>query len=173
MTAPFGIEMHSSVDQIEILKGIEQGKYIVVPPRPHPLFSIYVVQATERIGIVWIKGIGDPNENDPYGTATRHQFEQLGEQLGRRYGHGEELDWIRSDALWTEDRDWAMSFVQNERALSRTWERPRTQLPDDLHNVFLGVSGVDGSTTRVVVEYSSTRAAEAEQDLNDSLSDLL
>jgi len=71
MASAFGISFFCSIDDLQVLKVFDQGKRAVVAPTPHPAFANYVVQATSKLGVVWIKGISEPNEVDAYGFATR------------------------------------------------------------------------------------------------------
>ena len=57
MTAPFGIQFYSAVTGLQILKDVRQGKFFISAPKAHPAFEQYVIQATPRLGGVWIKAI--------------------------------------------------------------------------------------------------------------------
>ena len=46
------------------------------------------------------------------------------------------------DSIWTEDRDWMMSVLHQERSYSVVWERSGGYIPDDLETVYLGAQAI-------------------------------
>jgi len=174
MTAPFGIEMYSSIDQLEILSDLGQGRYSVTPPKVHPSFSTYVVQATPGIGVFWIKAISPTMENDSYGAQARQLKDQIHNQLSKRYGLGTAHDELLPGSIWDEPRDWAQALTANERHCFIIWEAENSEaLPEDLESLFLGISGLSSNDTSLCIEYASARMKDAEAELQDMLSDLL
>lgn len=173
MTAPFGIEFYSPAEELEILQDVGQGKFFVSAPKIHPAFERYIVQATPRLGVVWIKAISPTFESDAYGTRIRQAQGDLSAQLQKRYGPGKTTDFLMAGSIWDEARDWVQGLSANERHYFTTWEKPGAQLPEDLSNVFLGASGSGGGDTTLAIEYSSARLDEAEAEIRDMLSDLL
>ena len=132
------------------------------------------MQASETYGIVWIKGIGPEIPNDSYGNAVKATVDKLQGQLEGRYGPSAKSDMLFHDALFDEPRDWAMALIEGERVYFCIWERPSAgELPDDLKNIFVGASGIDSSTTNIVLEYSSPNLEEAENEIDDANTDLL
>jgi hypothetical protein len=173
MTAPFGIEFYTKVDSLEILQDLGQGKFFVAAPKTHPAFERYVVQATPRLGVVWIKAISQALGNDAYGTRVRQTQNDLRTQLEKRYGLGVTTDFLMSGSIWDEARHWTQGLSANERHYFTMWEKPTAQLPDDLKNVYLGASGFGNDETSLSLEYSSMRSDEAEEEIREMLSDLL
>jgi len=173
MTAPFGIEFFSKVDALEVLQDVGQGKFFVTAPKPHPAFERYLVQATPRLGVVWIKAISPILENDAYGTRVRQAQDDLRTQLEKRYGAGKMTDFLMSGSIWDEPRYWTQSLSANERYYCTMWERPGSQVPDDLKNVYMGASGYGNDQTSFSIEYASSKSDEAEEEIRDMLSDLL
>jgi len=174
MTAPFGIEFHTPVENLEIIEDLGHGKYLVTPPKPHPSFESYVVQATPSVGICWIKGVSGTVGNDAYGIQARQLHGSLNAQLEKRYGAGELAEGLRSGSIWDEPRDWTQGLTANERHCYVLWERPTARLlPDDVDSIFLGVKGLSSDETNVGLEYASVRMKQAEAELQDMLSDLL
>ena len=173
MTAPFGIEFYSPVTDLEILNEVGQGKFFVSAPKAHPSFEQYVVQATPRLGVVWIKAISPVFNNDAYGTLVRQAHGDLRVQLEKRYGVGKTSDFLMTGSIWDEDRYWTQGLSANERHYFTIWEKPSAQLPEDLTNVFLGATGFGGDETGFSIEYSSAKIGEAEEEIRDMLSDLL
>jgi hypothetical protein len=127
MTSPFGIEVHLPD---------------VTPPKPHPGFETYIVQASPSIGVFWVKAITPIIENDAYGNGVRQLKDELHAQLSKRYGPGKSTDQLMMGSIWDEPRDWIQSLNANERTCFVLWERLGSgQLPDDIENIFLGVTG--------------------------------
>ncbi len=174
MTAPFGIEFYTPVESLEIIRDFGQGKFSVVPPKVHPSFETYIVQATPSIGIFWIKGISATLLNDAYGTQAQQLRNNLQAQLEKRYGRGAVTDSLMYGSIWNEPRYWTQGLSANERHSFVLWEKSKTnQLPSDIDQIFLGVSGFGSDETSVCIEYASQKMKEAEKELQDSLSDLL
>ncbi|RYX80498.1 hypothetical protein EON83_28290 [bacterium] len=174
MTAPFGIEMHSPVEQLEIISDLGQGRYSVTPPKVHPSFVTYIVQATPGIGVFWVKAISPPMENDSYGAQARQLKDQIHGQLSKRYGSGVAQDGLMPGSIWDEPRDWTRALNANERHCFVMWEANKSDtLPTDLESLFLGVSGLSPDDTSLCIEYASVRMKDAEAELQDMLSDLL
>lgn len=173
VSAPFGIRMHTAVSELGGCESIGEGVFVVDPPRPHPALTGYVVRATARLGVVWIKGLGDEIDFDAYGNASRSRCDELVSQLSLRYGPGEHADFLMHDSIWNEDRDWQTGVAQGERVYSTEWTRPSVNLPPDLESVYAGVCGAGPGTTRIVIEYASLRLEEAQAEINEQLSDLL
>jgi len=173
-SAPFGIEMGSPVSTVTVVREMAQGKYYITPPKPHPQFETYLVQASPTYGIVWIKGITSDLLNDSYGNSALAMMDKLRAQLESRYGPGNKTDFLMPDALWTDPRDWAMGLLEGERAHHCLWQRPENRdLPDDLASIFLGIGALDNTTTNVVLEYASTSLEAAERELDNEAARLL
>lgn len=173
MTAPFGIEFYSSVDNLEVVQDIGQGKYFVSAPKAHPSFDRYIVQATPRLGVVWIKAVTPTIGNDAYGTQVRQAHGDLSTQLQKRYGPGKLTDFLMSGSIWDDARYWTQGVSANERHFFTIWEKPNAQLPEDLNSIYLGASGFGGDETGLSIEYASARFDEAAAEVRDMLSDLL
>lgn len=173
-SSPFGIEIGSPLSGLSILEELGQGKYMVQPPKPHPTFETFLVQASDNYGVVWIKGIGPEIPNDSYGNSVKAVVDKLQAQLEGRYGPAAKTDVIFPDALFDEPRDWAMALIEKERLYFCHWEKPdAASMPDDLKVIYLGASAVDGSTTNVVLEYASHNLDAAEMEMDDANAELL
>jgi len=173
MTAPFGIEFYSAIESLEVLQDVGQGKFFVNAPKPHPAFERYLVQGTPRLGVVWIKAISRTFDNDAYGTRVRQAQDDLRSQLEKRYGLGKMTDFLMAGSIWEEPRYWTQSLSANERYYFTIWEKPASNLPDDIKNLFLGASGFGNDETSYALEYASAKSDEAEEEIRGMLSDLL
>jgi hypothetical protein len=173
MSAPFGIEMYSSIDNYTVLDEAPSNMYWVAAPTPHPRFESYLVQAPPGYDIVWIKGVGRTFTDDAHGWEVRGAYDEVRNQLSRRYGDADETDWLVDGALWTEPRDWVMSITQKERFFHAKWGHPGNVLPNDLEVVLLGTNTSGSYDSWLILEYGSPRMASAEQAAQDDLSNLL
>lgn len=100
MSAPFGIELYSPIHGYEVVTDIGQLKYAIIAPKPHPVFTSYIVQATPTLGIVWVKGNSDFRSVDAFGNTLRTEVDRIADQLALKYGRGRKTDFILSGALW-------------------------------------------------------------------------
>jgi hypothetical protein len=174
MTAPFGIEFFSDLSSLNVLQDFGQGKYSVSAPKPHPLLDTYVVQATPASGIVWIKATAPVKQIDAFGNALRADVDRIAQQLTQRYGGSRKTDLLFTGALWNEPQYWMNALEDGQRIYAFVWERKgQATLPDDLDTVYVGAAAYGGGTGATTVEYSSSRMAEAEREIEAGLSDLL
>ena len=174
MTAPFGIEIGQALNSELIIAEGARGKFAVRPNRPHPDFVEYFVQASPSYGVVWVKGVSSPVENDAYGRNVRTIHERISTQLQSKYGKPEKADLLAHDSIWGEDRDWVMGLLQNERHYFHLWSRAKgASIPPDLDSVFLGLLPHSGSDCSVILEYASSNLELAEAEADQNLSDLL
>lgn len=172
MSAPFGIPIFESKDALDIQSELPGEKYSVVAPRPHPSFQDYYVQASDNLGVVWVKAIGPSEAVDAYGNALRVNVDRVAEQVGRKYGTPEKTDVLLPGAMWDEPQYWMNALEDGQRFYSYTWKRPRNELDDDLETVFVGASSFGGGQGGVIIEYASTKLANHEHELEGKLSEL-
>lgn len=174
MSAPFGIAFYAPLTGLTVLQELGQGAAFVEAPTPHPLFETYVVRATPALGVVWIKGLGPPIENDTFGTATCTAVDRLADQLAQKYGRAEKMDMLMAGSIWDQAQDWMNGLNHRERFYSYTWKRPKVRdLPDDLDTIYVGATPHDGYAAGVVLEYASLKLPLAEAELERQMSDLL
>ncbi|MGO4411287.1 MULTISPECIES: hypothetical protein [unclassified Brevundimonas] len=174
MFSPFGIAFGAPLDSLSVLSDLGQGGYIVEAPAPHPLFNRYVVRASPRLGIVWIKGVGAEIENDNFGTVTRGAADRVAEQLSQKYGRPKKTDFLMEGSIWSEVQDWMSALNNNERYYCYNWDAEEgARLPDGVESIFVGAVPVQGYAAQVVLEYASRTLADAEADLERQMADLL
>ena len=73
--------MGSSSESLTVLEELDEHKYVVEAPTPHPSFETYAVQATPSYGVVWVKGIGRTFANDAHGSMVQNEYERLQRQF--------------------------------------------------------------------------------------------
>lgn len=174
MFSPFGIAFHAPLDSLRVLSDLGQGVYVVEAPAPHPLFVSYVVRATPRLGIVWVKGLGAEIENDNFGTAAKGAADRIADQLAHKYGRAKKTDFLMQGSIWSEMQDWMSALNNNERYYCYNWgSDDGAHLPEGIESIFVGVVPMHGYAAQVVLEYASRKLTEAEADLERQMADLL
>jgi hypothetical protein len=174
MTAPFGIEMYSPLGGLEIVATYPDSKFKVTPPKPHPSFAEYIVQATDALGVVWIKGISLEKPSDSYGNAIKAEVDRVGEQLRLRYGTPNKIDLLMQGSMWNEPQYWMNGLLASERYYSFHWEKnAQSNLPEDLKTDYVGATAVSTSSATISIEYASPKMGDAESEIDKNLSDLL
>ena len=174
MSAPFGIKMHSPVNNYDETSSLNGGLLAITPPKPQPAFAEYIVQGSGNHGIVWVKAISPAFENDAYGTNVQAALQRVSKQLSNKYGMPEKVDFLGHEALFAEPNDWVMSLLQQERHAFHVWKKAEgANLPDDLETVFLGYLPLSTGDCSFVLEYASPHQAAADDEQDEQLSDLL
>jgi hypothetical protein len=162
-TNPFGVAFGARVDTYGA-EHVRDNIYRIRPPTPHPLLVDYLCEASEQIGIVWLKAISRVVENDSYGGGVKDLADRLAGQISSRYGTAKKFDFLADGSIWSEPREWVQSITLKERFYSFTWEGT-PQLPPDIKSLFVGVTAYDNSNAAVVVEYMSTLFSDYEKEL--------
>lgn len=167
MPTPFGIRMGTPKENLGEIKEVAPFKYTLKSvPRPHSDFESYIVQATPKAGVCWVKAIGKNVSTSEYGNELRTKFKELEEQITSVYGPSEHTDLLRSGALWDEPREWLMSVRQGERVFATFWGKDKgSRLPDGV-TIFLGVS-TTRSSGYPIVEYSFPNEAACEAEVKE------
>ncbi|MGO4725661.1 MULTISPECIES: hypothetical protein [unclassified Inquilinus] len=174
MTAPFGIPIYSPINSLKITSELGFGKYLIIPPTPHPLFSQYIVQASEAHGVVWLKGISADIENDVFGNATKELIDRVATQLSQRYGQGKKTDMLFEGSIWNEPRDWISGLEQHERIYMYMWDRAQnTQIPSDISSIGLLATSFQSGSSAAALEYSSPKLEDAQQGVETDMASLL
>jgi hypothetical protein len=98
----------------------------------------------------------------------------VAQQLSAKYGPGQKNDFLMAGAMWDEPQYWMNALEDQTRFYGYIWERKRrVELPEDLDIVYVGAAAYGGSQGAVTIEYSSTRMAAAEAEIEAGMSDLL
>lgn len=172
MTSPFGIPLFSSVDDLQTVADIGQGKYEVAAPKPHPSFNQYIVQATPALGIVWIKANSPARDIDAFGHSLVSEVDRIADQIAQRYGRPAKSDFLLPGSIWDGPQYWMNALADGQRFYSYLWERNgTTQLPEELVSVFVGASAYSSYEGVTTVEYATTAMAAAEAEVQRGLSD--
>lgn len=122
-------------------------------PQPNGEFESYTAFATPQTGICKVSGLGR-NHDDAYGSSLRQSFTRLSNALNERYGTGDQIDFIRTGALWDEPREFIWSIYKDERMLVTYWTPGSgATLPKGLQAVALDTRAVSSSNAYLVLTY--------------------
>lgn len=174
---PFGLEKGMSYEQVKDACGgrepvsISDGRYLIIPTKPHPYFTRYVAWIDEKEGLNYIKAIGANIETSSYGFDLKSKFNSLEESLSKTYGRCERIDTLLPGSIWDDADDWMKALEKKERYLISQWDKKSgSNLPDTINGIYL-VANADGYTTGfVTLEYEFVNhekvetAKKAEED---------
>lgn len=173
---PFGLEMGMSLKSVkEACNGrdpvkIDDGTYFIIPQKPHPYFTKYIVWISESEGLHYIKAIGADISTSVYGTALRTKFEDICSSLIKIYGNGDSIDFLMSKSIWDESNDWMRALQKDERTLAYVWDRKyQSTLPDSIQTVFLNANATDTETGYLILEYGFINHEKADQIEKDKI----
>ena len=139
MTAPFGIEFFSDLSRYEVIDDLVDSKFRIKAPSPHPMFDDYIVQYTDLLGVVWIKGIGPYNAIDIFGNSLRSNVDRAADQLSMKYGKYEKTDFLITGSMWDEPQYWMNALEDGQRHYCFMWTRKSCpSLPDDIESIYVG-----------------------------------
>jgi hypothetical protein len=156
---PFGVAMGAPIRGLTKCAKAKEGWYTCSElPKTHASFERYVIQATDKTGVCFVKGVGKVIAGDAYGSQLRSELGKLKEQLERVYGeHTEVVDTLAPSSIWDEPRDWMMGLAQHQRYFYYHWESSEKRvLPNSVKYFALMAEGLDNDSGRVLVEFGFT-----------------
>jgi hypothetical protein len=134
-------------------------------PKKHSAFNYYILRFGPNTGLYYIKAVGSDISTNRYGKEVREAFDAMETKLKKIYGQNQRLDFLMSDSIWNEPRDWMSGLYKKERVLSANWEKETgAALKDDLKTVFLAAHAASRTVGFLVIEYifMNQEASEAE-----------
>lgn len=174
--APFGLKMGMTMQEVKeassgvTLRSIPDLKdaYSFVPAKTHPLFSQYVVQINDTVGLYGIFAVGDDMKLDNYGTQIKDAFDNIVERVSKTYGTPLITDTLAPDTMWKDDKYWTNAFHDGARKLSAQWPRKATdKLSDDLYRVAIAATSTGYNTGRIVLGYSFNNSKSVQDEEDD------
>ncbi|MEO3711486.1 hypothetical protein [Roseateles flavus] len=162
-------------DFAEPLREVAPFKFALdVPPKPHPAFSLYVLQITPKHGLSWIKAIGHDVKTSSYGLELKGAFDAMEGKLKNTYGSSTRNDFLMVDSIWNEPKDWMMALLKNERFLSSVWDaKSGAKLTEAIESIYLGASGSDSDTGYITIEYNLKSGAQADAEIAEIQDEVL
>jgi hypothetical protein len=131
------------------------GVYECTPPGEHPYFESYVVRASSKHGVCWVKGIGKNIDDNGYGTNTVGRLKGFADAMTPVYGEPRKVDLILPNALWDDADEYLMSIRQNERTLAYVWEGEELGGKTKLNQIYVFAKALSRDTGWVGIEYYS------------------
>lgn len=171
----FGLNMGESTSQIKargvILKPVSRYVFSARSlPSGNTLFDDYRLIIAPKSGLckitAWISEITD----SPYGDSTRAKYESLYRALSAKYGNSKSFDFLRTDSIWNNPREWMMSLYQKERTLAAYWDAEEgSRLPANLKSIKIEAYASSSSTSMISVgyEFNNVKSCFAEKDALD------
>ncbi|QGP78391.1 hypothetical protein [Sphingobium sp. CAP-1] len=173
MSAPFGISLFADLVDFEVIEDLGQGKFRVAAPKPHPAFNDYFVEATDGLGVVWIKANSSVLNIDAFGHALTAPTDKIADQIKLKYGKPQKNDFLMPGSIWDGAQYWLSGLEAKERFYSYIWDRKNVAgLPDDIDTIYVGAAAYGGGEGAVAVEYASTKMHLAEKERDAKLADL-
>jgi len=120
----FGVQMGATASNYHArLAGSKNDPTFVeiTVPQPNSEFESYLAITTPQTGICKVIGVGRTHKNDDYGIDLRSKYSDLKSTLNERYGKSDDIDFLRSGALWKEPREFVWSLYKHERVLVSYW----------------------------------------------------
>lgn len=146
----FGIDKGTPVSDVNVIKDLGEGYYIIEVPKTVSFFETYVTFATENTGVCMLRGLGKDHERDGYGIDVREDFDKIRSALDKKYGKSELYSGLRSGAIWDEVDEWVMAIRQNERYHQAAWE------PEDVEgivDILLDVNATSSNDSYISLQY--------------------
>lgn len=174
--APFGLFMGMQLtDFSQPLREVAPFKFSLdVAPKPHPAFSLYLLQITPKHGLSWIKAIGHDVKTSSYGLELKGAFDAMEVKLKNTYGLNTRNDFLMPGSIWDEPKDWMMGLLKNERVLSCVWNaKSGAKLTEALESIYLGVSGADSDTGYIALEYTLKSNVHSDAEIATAQDDVL
>lgn len=176
---PFGLEKGMSYDQVKEACGgrepvsIGEGRYLIVPQKPHPYFTRYVAWIDEKEGLNYIKAIGADIETSSYGIELKSKYNSLETSLSKTYGRCDRTDILLPGSIWDDPDDWMKALEKKERFLMTQWTRKYgSTLPETLAGIYLAAVANGYSSGYVSLEYEFSnheKISEQKQAEEDSV----
>ena len=151
---PFGTEMGDSPDKFADLKKLEQYEGMSLYrafnlPQKHSSFTSYILAFGDD-GLAMIMASTKDYEDDHYGNTAKSEYNNVKEQLTKKYGRPVSVERLNTGSIWNEPRYFATSINKNERRHKSLWF---DNLPDNLESVELEVRATNSGVTYLQLHY--------------------
>jgi hypothetical protein len=171
----FGLKQGKQPQAYGCTRSAEGGGYVYdcpLVPKPDPRIEAYVVHATEKTGICYVKGISHTQRDDSAGLHTMALVDALAAEFAEQYSKDYASSKILvSQSLWYEPADWMKSIAHGERFYSYSWQATAGQpYADNVDAISVGAKSRGGTAGYAVVEfyYANNTACERAMRQMDS-----
>lgn len=159
MAGPFGTEMGQTPEQFTNLKKVEvpspeagiYTKYLTeTMPKMNPDFALYSL-IFGKDGLAKIIAASKVFKNDGYGNAIRNKYDEIKNQLTKKYGAPKSYDFLKNGSIWNKDKDFMMGIKTKDRVLQSFWKNDN--LPDNLSSILLKVRALSPHNGVIYLSY--------------------
>lgn len=138
-------------------------------PKGHPAFEAYVLQATSKHGVCWIKAVGKNISDNGYGMSTKRAVDGFVEAFKKSYGGDmEKNDFLLSGSIWDDADDFLMGLTKNDRSYTYHW---KTTTDPSIKEIYVSAKGLRSDIGFPAIEYYGAQYdacnAYADQTVND------
>jgi len=141
--------MGDVLEEGQIVKKLNDFKFIAKPVKTHPEFDEVVVVTAPHTGICLVRGVGKSHSNDDYGIEIRKAFAEIREQVDKNYGDSKLFDKLLSDSIWIEPKYWAMGIKTNQRYYQAVWEATGIPFAHGVSEILLTTEALGSDTTYI------------------------
>lgn len=126
---PFGFRDGMTLDEIKIIDpeavNVNNDVYILrTAPDHHRDVDFYVVKIHKDEGLYVIKAMFNDVKCNDYGDQLKDKFAETRRGLIQQYGQPtHDFDFVRSGALWDEDRYFMRAISEEQRYLAAGWTK--------------------------------------------------
>jgi hypothetical protein len=177
--APFGLEKGMSYEQVKQACGdrepvsVGNGRYLIVPTRPHPYFTQYVAWIDEKEGLNYIKAIGSDISTNGYGFEICSKYDSLEAALCKTYGKCNRLSILLPESIWNDPDDWMTALEKKERYLMTTWSKKNeSTLPEEIVGIYMAATATSTSSGYICLEYEFSnheKVSSSQKEVEDSV----
>jgi hypothetical protein len=152
---PFGIDFGTPISSFNAIK---KGDIYILDsvPEPDTNFTMYMVRATEKHGIFWIKGIGKIYKLAPTGEVLRLNADKIAKQISASFGEDYKLyDYLKNGSTLTGPEKWVEGLVKEERRYVYTWNSNLTPtfISSEVKSIFITPVALNNSQGVITIEY--------------------
>ncbi|MCR5188965.1 MAG: hypothetical protein K6C97_08515 [Treponema sp.] len=176
---PFGLSKGMTYDQVKEACGgrepvkVAEGRYLIVPTKPHPYFTRYVAWIDAKEGLNYIKAIGADISTNGYGIELRSKYDSIEASLSKNYGTGDKTSLLLPGSIWDDPDDWMKALEKKERYLMTIWSKKYgSTLPEEITSICIAACAESSSSGYVCLEYEFSNhetVSAAEKEAEDSV----
>ncbi|MEI9969760.1 MAG: hypothetical protein WDM87_14475 [Terracidiphilus sp.] len=122
-------------------------------PKPHGDFDKYLLIISPEKGLLKIVAVGIDIDTSGDGTQLKDEFEKLRTALSANYGQPEhDFDFLHAGSIWTDDQDWMMGLLKQDRSLASYWDANPALRPN-FEGIALEAKALSSDKGYVVLSY--------------------
>lgn len=179
VAGPFGTEMGQTPEQFTGLKKVDvptpeagvYSKYLTeIMPKPNPDFSLYSL-IFGHDGLAKVIAASKIFKNDRHGGAIIGKYEEIKNQLTKKYGVPKSYDFLKEDSIWKNNKDFLMGIKTKDRILQAVWRNDN--LPDNIFSILLKVGALSSDTGVIYLSYEYKNFSSITEEMKKLAEDAL